>query len=219
MTSLVAPEGMEEAGGVQLPEECTCLAIVDNAESWLGRTKRIMQGNSFTTSEISKGTPLKLIQDLFREGCSIPLNLDYEMRPLKTALRDTATWLAEHAEMLHSLGISSRSVKSSSLRGSSSSSNSISSSSSSSSSSGSSSSSSSSGSSSSSSGSAVGTLDSCTDPGGESNELAELDLSGSHKGDAFSSNSNSDDEVVALEDLVQCVAAAAILSSDFDEVR
>ena len=210
MTSLVAPEGMEEAGGVQLPEECTCLAIVDNAESWLGRTKRIMQGNSFTTSEISKGTPLKLIQDLFREGCSIPLNLDYEMRPLKTALRDTATWLAEHAEMLHSLGISSRSVKSSSLRGSSSSSNSISSSSS---------SSSSSGSSSSSSGSAVGTLDSCTDPGGESNELAELDLSGSHKGDAFSSNSNSDDEVVALEDLVQCVAAAAILSSDFDEVR
>ena len=213
MTSLVAPEGMEEAGGVQLPEECVCLAIVDNAESWLGRTKRIMQGNSFTTSEISKGTPLKLIQDLFREGCSIPLNLEYEMRPLKTALRDSATWLAEHADMLHSLGISSRSVESSSLRGSSSGSSSSSSSSS--------------------SGSAVNLLDSCTDPGGESNESAELDLSlsGAHRKDACSPNSNSngnsnsnsssssDDDLVALEDLVQCVAAAAVLSSDFDEVR
>ena len=195
MTALVAPEGMEEAGGAQLPEECICLSIVDNAESWLARTKRIMQGNSFTTSEISKGTPLTLIQDLFREGCSIPLNLEYEMRPLKTALRDTATWLAQYADMLHSLGISSRSVENSGFRGSGSSGSG----------------------SSSSSGSAAGNLDSCTDPGGESNEVAELDVGGAFKENA--SGGDSDDDLVALEDLVQCVAAAAVLSSDFDEVR
>jgi hypothetical protein len=191
MTSLVAPEGLEEAGRDQLPEECVCLAIVDNAESWLARTKRIMQGNSFTSSEISKGTPLQLIQDLFREGCSIPLNLEYEMRPLKTALRDTATWLAEYGEILHSLGIRSRSLENGSFEGSSSSNIGINSSSS----------------SSSSSGDAAGNLHSCTGPGGEGNELVELPTS------------DSADDLVSLEDLVQCVAAAAILSSDFLEVR
>jgi hypothetical protein len=190
MTSLVAPEGLEEAGREQLPEECVCLAIVDNAESWLARTKRIMQGNSFTSSEISKGTPLQLIQDLFREGCSIPLNLEYEMRPLKTALRDTATWLAEYGDMLHSLGIRSRSLENGSFEGSRSSNISINSSSS-----------------SSSSGDAAGNLHSCTGPGGEGNELVELPTS------------DSADDLVSLEDLVQCVAAAAILSSDFHEVR
>ena len=203
MTSLVAPEGLEDAGGAQLPEECVCLAIVDNAESWLARTKRIMQGNSFTTSEISKGTPLKLIQDLFREGCSIPLNLEYEMRPLKTALCDTATWLAEHADMLHSLGISIKSVESSSSKGSSSDNSSSISSSSSSSSNG--------------SGSAAGIVGGCTDPGDESNELAELSVCGALEGKAHTGSG--DDDIVTLEDLVQCVAAAAILSSDFDEVR
>ena len=211
MTSLMAPEGLEEAGRDQLPEECVCLAIVDNAESWLARTKRIMQGNSFTSSEISKGTPFQLIQDLFREGSSIPLNLEYEMRPLKTALRDTANWLAEYGDVLQSLGIRSRSLENSCFEGSSSSSSSSSGSSSSSSSSGSSSSSSSS-----SGGDTSGNLHSCTGPGGEGNELVELPTS-ALKPETCSSDSA--DDLVALEDLVQCVAAAAILSSDFHEVR
>ena len=54
----------------------------------LSATKRIMQGGSFTISEIIRGTSLEVIRGLCQEGGSIPLNLDYEMRPLKAALRD-----------------------------------------------------------------------------------------------------------------------------------
>ena len=88
-----------------LPEEIVCLAIAENTEAWLIKTKKIMQGNSFISSEVAKGTPLQIIKDVYREGISIPLNLDHEMRPLRGALRDAGEWLKDHYELLHSIGI------------------------------------------------------------------------------------------------------------------
>lgn len=88
-----------------LPEESVCLAITESTEAWLIKTKKIMQGNSFISSEVAKGTPLQVIKDVYREGISIPLNLDHEMRPLRGALRDAGEWLKNHYELLRSLGI------------------------------------------------------------------------------------------------------------------
>jgi hypothetical protein len=107
MTSLT--QGQDEGEGarscVLLPEESVCLKIADTTEAWLLKTKRIMQGNSFVSSEVTKGTQLDLIQDIFREGCSIPLNLEYEMRPLRVALRDTGAWMREYSALLGMLGM------------------------------------------------------------------------------------------------------------------
>jgi hypothetical protein len=107
MTSLTQGQDEGEAARscVLLPEEFVCLKIADTTEAWLLKTKRIMQGNSFVSSEVAKGTQLDLIQDIFREGCSIPLNLEYEMRPLRVALRDTGAWMREHSALLGMLGM------------------------------------------------------------------------------------------------------------------
>ena len=221
---------------VLLPEESVCLKIADTTEAWLVKTKRIMQGNSFTSSEIAKGTQLDLILDLFREGCSIPLNLEYEMRPLRVALRDTGAWLKEHAVLLGLLGVAPTAATAVAAGSDSGSTNRASSSSS---------------SSSSSSNSDNRSVSKSTEPGGEGDKVrdvegaeAEAAMSVSvsvsepasdSNGSTNSSGSGNDDgsgngsgdgvtdeapaESVTYADLQRCVASGSGLSADFMELR
>lgn len=224
MTSLTQGQDEEDSARscVLLPEESVCLQIADTTEAWLLKTKRIMQGNSFVSSEVAKGTQLDLIQDIFREGCSIPLNLEYEMRPLRVALRDTGIWMREHSALLGLLGmgtgmgqsdigagsaVSSGSDGGGGNRTSSSSSN---------------------------SGSRSGGRS--TEPGGEGDKdrdaIAE-DISTSSKADGGffgngngygNSDSNSSTDaapvaVVTYADLQRCVTSGSSLSADFRELR
>ena len=190
--------GTERAGAsVALPEEKVCLQIVDNAESWLMTTKRIMQGNSFTSSEISKGTLLDTIRELFREGKSIPLNLDYEMRPLRAALRDAREWIQKHEGLLVLLGIRKDSINAATR------STSISAYSN------------SSGNNSSNSGSSSSaSADQSTYAGAESH--GEDDDRLLSKTEGISKN---EDDSVTYEQLFSCVSAGAHLSADFNELR
>ena len=184
--------GTEKAGAsVALPEEKVCLQIVDNAESWLMTTKRIMQGNSFTSSEISKGTLLDTIRELFREGKSIPLNLDYEMRPLRAALRDAREWIQKHEGLLVLLGIRKDSInaatRSTSISAYSNSSGNNSSNTS---------------------------ADQSTCAGAESH--GEVDNRSLSKSEG---NSKNEDGSVTYKQLFSCVSAGAHLSADFNELR
>lgn len=224
MTSLT--QGQDEEEGAQscvlLPEEHVCLKIADTTEAWLLKTKRIMQGNSFVSSEVAKGTQLDLIQDIFREGCSIPLNLEYEMRPLRVALRDTGIWMREHSVLLGLLGMGTGMGQSDTRAASAVSSGSDGGV-------GNKTSSSSSNSDSRSGGRS-------TEPGGEGDKdrdaIAES-ISSSSKADGGSygngngngnSNSNSTTDaaavaVVTYADLQRCVASGSSLSADFRELR
>jgi hypothetical protein len=236
MTSLT--QGQDEGEGarscVLLPEESVCLKIADTTEAWLLKTKRIMQGNSFVSSEVAKGTPLDLIQDIFREGCSIPLNLEYEMRPLRVALRDTGAWMREHSALLGMLGmgtgtgtgtgpIASRAVSA------------VSSDSDGGSGSGSSSEIRTSSSSSSNSDNRSGGRPRPTEPGGEgsgdkdrgvvaegaSSSSLEADgvLNGNINDNGISNPDSAPVAVVTYDDLQRCVAAGSSLSADFRELR
>jgi hypothetical protein len=85
---------------VILPEESICLKIVEDAEGWMAKVKKISMTNA-----VVKGTTMELVKELHLEGRSIPLNLDYEMRPLKTALEGVRGWLTEHHRVLSLLGV------------------------------------------------------------------------------------------------------------------
>jgi hypothetical protein len=234
MTSLTQGQDEGEGAGscVLLPEESVCLKIADTTEAWLLKTKRIMQGNSFVSSEVAKGTQLDLIQDIFREGCSIPLNLEYEMRPLRVALRDTGAWMREHSALLGMLGmgtgtgtgpIASRAVSA------------VSSDSDGGSGSGSSSEIRTSSSSSSNSDNRSGGRPRPTEPGGEgsgdkdrgvvaegaSSSSLEADgvLNGNINDNRISNPDSAPVAVVTYDDLQRCVAAGSSLSADFRELR
>jgi hypothetical protein len=48
---------------------------------------------------------MELVKELHLEGRSIPLNFDYEMRPLKSALEGVRGWLTEHQRVLSLLSV------------------------------------------------------------------------------------------------------------------
>lgn len=223
MTSLTQGQDEGDAGArscVLLPEESVCLKIADTTEAWLLKTKRIMQGNSFVSSEVAKGTQLDLILDIFREGCSIPLNLEYEMRPLRVALRDTGAWMREHSALLLLLGLSTDASTgpTASRAGSADSSDSNGGSGS-----GSRTSSSSSNSDNRSGGGP-------TEPGGEGDKgrdvvaedalpSSEADGGCNGNGNGYSNTDAATIAVVTYADLQRCVAAGSSLSADFRELR
>ena len=227
MASLTQGQDEGDAGArscVLLPEESVCLKIADTTEAWLLKTKRIMQGNSFVSSEVAKGTQLDLILDIFREGCSIPLNLEYEMRPLRVALRDTGAWMREHSALLLLLGMGTDASTgpTASRAGSADSSDSNGGSGS-----GSRTSSSSSNSDNRSGGGP-------TEPGGEGDKgrdvVPEDALSsseadggcngnGNGNGNGYSNTDAAAIAVVTYADLQRCVAAGSSLSADFRELR
>jgi hypothetical protein len=91
----------ERGMSLVLPEETVCIQIVTDAESLMAKLKKIMQGTG-----IAKGTPLEYLKELLDEGRRIPINLDYEMRPLKSAIDAADEWLQQNAAALHVLGIS-----------------------------------------------------------------------------------------------------------------
>ena len=178
-----------------LPEETVCLKIVENAESWLMNTKKIMQGNSFTSSEITKGTLLDTIRELYCEGCSIPINLDYEMRPLKAALRNARDWIQEHEELLILLGIRKYGAsKSASTAGSSSSGNSNSN-----------------------GGSASARQSTC--PGGEGDGDIDFHAVDNNRAELLGPGDENEKDLVTYEQLFSCVTAGVHLCADFSDLR
>ena len=86
-----------------------CLQIVSDAEAWLAKLKRVLVSSSNTTSTgnaaIKAGSTLSRLCDLLAEGRRVPVNLDYEMRPLKAAIEAAQEWLQQHGELLGALGI------------------------------------------------------------------------------------------------------------------
>ena len=94
-----------------------CLQIVADAEAWLAKLKRVLasspsqsqqQGSIATStgnSSVKAGSSLSRLRDLFAEGRRVPVNLDYEMRPLKAAIEAAQEWLSSHGELLGALGI------------------------------------------------------------------------------------------------------------------
>jgi PLU-1-like protein len=100
----------DSRGGLQrgmtkpLPEENLCNRIVDGAEIWIAKVKLILQANG---KEVVKGTPLAVVRELLKEGRRIPLNLEYEMRPLRSAVESVTEWLRSSASTLLRLGICS----------------------------------------------------------------------------------------------------------------
>ena len=91
----------ERGMSLVLPEETICVQIVTDAESLLAKLKKITQGTT-----ISKGVPLEYLKELLNEGRRIPINLDYEMRPLKSAIDAADEWLQQNATALRVLGVS-----------------------------------------------------------------------------------------------------------------
>ena len=191
--STVGAGGNDKKGmSMVLPEETVCLKIVENAESWLLNTKKIMQGNSFTSSEITKGTPLDTIRELYCEGCSIPVNFDYEMRPLKAALRNARDWTQEHEALLILLGIRKYGAsKSASTAGSSSSGNSN-------------------------GGSTSARQSTC--PGGEGEGEVDAHVN-DIRGELLGPGDENGKNLVTYEQLFSCVSAGAHLSADFSDLR
>ena len=199
MVLLTGEVGEETGVTVILAEETVCLKIVENAENWIATTKKIMQGNSFNSSEIAKGTPLDTIRELYRDGRSIPLNLDYEMRPLRAALRDARDWVVTNRDILVMLGIMKDGHSNPALSAKSDSAITPSGSSS---------------SSSSSSGSSR-SLCASTSPGGEGDDEK---YNGQGVVDV-KVEAEAEDNVATYERIFSCVGAAAHLCADFEELR
>jgi len=83
-----------------LPEEVRCLGLVADAEKWLNKAKKLMQG-----SAVRRGTKLTRLRLLHDEGAQIPINFETELRPLKVAIAAAEQWAAQHRAVLEALGI------------------------------------------------------------------------------------------------------------------
>ena len=93
-----------------------CLQIVADAEAWLGKLKRVLasspsqsqqQSTSSSTGNaaVKAGSSLSRLRDLLAEGRRVPVNLEYEMRPLKASIEAAQEWMEQHSEVLKALGI------------------------------------------------------------------------------------------------------------------
>ena len=95
-----------------------CLQIVTDAEAWLAKLKKVLVSSSSSSSQsqgsaatstgnaaVKAGSSLSRLRDLLAEGRRVPVNLDYEMRPLKAAIEAAQEWLQQHAELLRALGV------------------------------------------------------------------------------------------------------------------
>jgi hypothetical protein len=85
----------------QLKEEIFCLQIVTKSEKILNTIKRITEKNNV----LKKGILLDKVIGIYNDARSIHVNLEYELRPLKTAISATEEWIQGNEQVLHKLGI------------------------------------------------------------------------------------------------------------------
>ncbi len=85
----------------QLKEEIFCLNIVSKSDKILNTIKRITEKNNV----LKKGILLDKVISIYNDARSIHVNLDYELRPLKTAISATEEWIKSNETVLQKLGI------------------------------------------------------------------------------------------------------------------
>jgi hypothetical protein len=57
-------------------------------------------------NNVKKGYSLSLLREIYANGLSIPVNLVYELRPIRTAIQIAETWLKESISLFKRIGIS-----------------------------------------------------------------------------------------------------------------
>ena len=79
----------------RLFEERYCSSLTSRVDKWISQVRKICQNNI-----LRKGCSFDKVFQLFIDGLSLPLNLENELKPLRTALQAVKDWLESSHEAL-----------------------------------------------------------------------------------------------------------------------
>eukprot|EP01038_Epipyxis_sp_PR26KG_P010367 gene10367-13929_t len=83
-----------------LIEETAVQTILESAEGWLNRLKRMMQGTS-----IKKGAKLEVLQLMFVEGSKLPVRFENELKSIKVSIDAASQWLLRYEKELKAMNM------------------------------------------------------------------------------------------------------------------